>query len=137
MEDQLYIIWDDKFKVSVAIIDEQHRGIVTAINSLHHFIREGHGEEALQPTLTILEQYIHIHFKTEERLMEEAVYPAINEHILMHKELSGKTNKLLRDSISDNDTDSVLKFLRTWWMNHINIEDRKYSPYVSRLVRGK
>lgn len=137
MEDPLYIIWDDKYKVGVAIIDEQHRGIVTAINSLHHFIREGHGEEALQPTLTILEQYIRIHFSTEERLMADAGYPAINEHILMHRELSGKTNKLLRDSISANDTNSVLKFLRDWWMNHINIEDRKYSPYVLQLVRGK
>ena len=61
----LYIVWNDINKLGIPIIDEQHRGIVATINSFHYFIQEGHGLEALKPTLNILEQYTCIHFKTE------------------------------------------------------------------------
>jgi hemerythrin-like metal-binding protein len=136
MENLLYIIWSDRYSTGISIIDEQHRGIVSAINSLHYFIGKGSGDEVLHPILKFLEQYIIIHFKTEEGLMSEAGYPDLRQHILMHEELSKKTEKFSRELTQNNDTDAVLRFLREWWLTHINQEDRKYAPYILKLVRN-
>ncbi len=72
MQNILYIVWTEKNKVGIPIIDEQHRGIISTINSLHYFIQTGQGEQIIRPTLIMLEQYVDIHFKTEEALMWEA-----------------------------------------------------------------
>lgn len=70
----LYIVWTEKNILAIPIIDEQHRAIVSIINSLHYYIREGHGDNAMKHTLAILEQYTKLHFNTEEALTEEAGY---------------------------------------------------------------
>ncbi len=131
----LYIIWSDKNKLGVPIIDEQHRGIISTINSLHYFIQIGHGEEVLRPTLVMLAQYTEIHFKTEEALMKSANYPAIKEHKVLHRDLIEKTRKLSTEHSGSLDSNRVLKFLREWWLGHINKEDRKYLPYMKKLDR--
>jgi len=56
MKNILYIVWSDNNSVGIPIIDEQHRGIISTINSLHFFIQAGHGDEILKPTLIMLEQ---------------------------------------------------------------------------------
>jgi hemerythrin len=133
MQMTLYIIWSDNNKIGIPIIDEQHRGIISTINSLHYFIQIGHGEEILKPTLTMLAQYTKIHFKTEEALMAKANYPAIEEHRVLHKTLIEKTKKLSIEISRDKDAGRVLKFLREWWLGHINKEDRKYVPFMRKL----
>jgi hemerythrin len=130
MKNTLYIIWSDNNNLDIPIIDEQHRGIVSTINTFHFFTQEGQGIDALKPTLVTLGQYITLHFKTEESLMKEAGYPGFNGHIQLHKELLKKTIDIAKTATLHNDTDAVLKFLREWWLGHINVEDRKYAPYV-------
>ena len=46
MGNLLYIVWNEKNNIGVPIIDEQHRGIVIAINSLYYFINERRANEA-------------------------------------------------------------------------------------------
>jgi hemerythrin-like metal-binding protein len=128
----LYIVWNQENQLGIPIIDEQHRGIVSAINSLYYFIQQGQGAEALKPTITVLAQYTALHFKTEEALMELAKYPGLAEHIILHQALRGKTLNLTRDPMSQGDENTLLAFLKDWWLGHINNEDRKYAPYVRK-----
>ena len=130
MKNVLYIVWTERNNTGIPIIDEQHRSIVATINSLYYFLQEGHGPEISASTLVIIEEYANIHFKTEERLMAEAGYPALNEHVLMHKDLAEKTKGLSYGSRLKNDPDIILRFLKEWWMSHINKEDRKYVPHL-------
>jgi hemerythrin len=134
MKNILYIVWSDNNKVGIPIIDEQHRGIISTINSLHYFIQTGHGQEIIKPTMIMLEQYIAVHFKTEEALMAEASYPAFKEHIALHQELVEKTKKLSINMTTNKDSDMVLNFLKEWWLGHINKEDRKYAPFLKKLI---
>ncbi len=134
MKNVLYIVWSDSNRLGIPIIDEQHRGIVSIINSLHYFIQKGRGEKILQPVLIMLDQHIHIHFETEESLMTEAGYPALENHILLHKELARKTENVSREVNMDKDLDMMLRFLKEWWSDHINKEDRKYAPSVRKLM---
>jgi hemerythrin-like metal-binding protein len=134
MKNVLYIVWSDSNRMGISIIDEQHRGIVSIINSLHYFLRKGRGEKILQPVLIVLEQHTHIHFETEESLMAEAGYPALEEHIILHKELTRKTDNISREVYINKDMDMMLKFLKEWWSGHINKEDRKYAPFVKKIM---
>ncbi len=135
MESMLYITWSDKNILGITIIDEQHRGIVTTINSFHYFIQKGCGRDAIKPTLNMLEQYTKLHFQTEETLLEESGYrsfdePWLSRHVNLHKELMRKTIAITRDPKACEDPYIALKFLKTWWLDHINVEDRQYVDYV-------
>jgi len=137
MKNILYIVWSDTNNIGIPIIDEQHRGIISTINSLHYFIQTGHGDEIIKPTMIMLEQYVDIHFRTEEALMTEASYPDLEEHIVLHKELVEKTKKLSIDANRIKDSGMVLKFLKEWWLGHINKEDRRYTPFLRKLIDTK
>jgi len=132
-ESILYIVWKDVNSTGVPILDEQHRGIVSTINSFYYFYQEGHSAEAMMPTIKMLEQYVSVHFKTEEELMKRAGYPGLEEHKKLHKNLEAKTRSIATQISQLNDASEILKFLRTWWMNHINIEDKKYKPYMGKV----
>lgn len=126
----LYIIWNDSNNFNVPILDEQHRGIVSTINSFHYFIKEGHGLESIGPTISALEHLTLLHFKTEEGLFENSGFPERLEHIQAHKNYFQQVQISSREALSSGDAQVVLHFLKKWWINHINSEDRKYIPYL-------
>lgn len=137
MRSTLYIVWKDHNNLGIPIIDEQHRGIVSTINSLHHFIHSGHSNEIIKPTMVILEQYTVIHFGAEEALMTKAGYPDFNQHVELHRQLVTHTKKLSLEASRNQDSNMVLKFLKDWWLGHINREDKKYVPFLKKLINPK
>ena len=137
MRNTLYIVWHDDNNLDIAIIDEQHRAIVSIINSLHYFMLTGHGNEIIKPTTVMLAQYENIHFQTEEAIMAEASYPAFEEHVALHKALQRKIKELSIDANMNKDSMIIFKFLKEWWLDHVNKEDRKYAPYVKKLIDSK
>lgn len=130
MKNTLYIVWSKANELGIPIIDEQHRGIVSTINSLFFFMQGRRGLEVLRPTIAILEQYTRIHFDTEEALMKEAKYPNFDSHVLLHRQLAENTAAMSRVSIREDNADNLLILLKKWWINHINQQDREYSIYL-------
>jgi len=134
MTESLYIVWDADNELGIPIIDEQHRAIVSTINSLFYFIHGKLSLIALKPTLRILEEYTRLHFTTEEMLMEKAGYSGYGDHVLLHRELAERTIKIAREPLEADSAHEVLGFLREWWLNHINCEDREYAPSLRRHI---
>ena len=129
MKNEQYIVWNDANLLGVSILDEQHRGIVSAINSFYYFVHNDKGKQVLASTLNILEQYTYIHFITEEALIKAAGYKDFDKHVEMHARLFKQTKKIVRELSSDYDVSmEALAFLKEWWLLHINQEDRKYAP---------
>ncbi len=126
----LYIIWDTQKNIGISILDEQHRGIVATINSLYYFIQHGHGLEALQPTLQILEQYIGFHLKTEEMFLNEGLYPDITENLIMQKQILNSLRRVSNEAKLNKDPDLLLQFIKNWWIDHIRKEHKEYSQYL-------
>ena len=60
------IIWDEGFSVGVRDLDEQHKRIVTVVNTLIDMIDTKVDSEIISDTLTKMTQYASDHFKTEE-----------------------------------------------------------------------
>lgn len=136
MEQALYIVWSQDNQLGIAILDEQHRAIVSTINSLFYFIQEKLGAAAVEPTLRVLVEYTKLHFTTEERLMKQAGYLQFDEHIQLHHKLAEQTIALTQSHVEAESAKETLRFLKDWWINHINVEDRKYAPAVRRYLGG-
>jgi len=126
----LYITWTKDYDLGIPIIDEQHRGVVTAINSLFYYMQYERGMEALNPTLRILDEYRLLHFETEEEIMKQYNYSDFDTHVILHRQFDKNMDYVMRESMALSDPQAVLSFLKKWWLSHINNEDRKYSTYI-------
>lgn len=131
LNDPLYIVWTDKNNLNIPIIDEQHKGIVSIINSLHYFIKQGMGFQALLPTIIMMEQYSIIHFEAEQMLLKKYEYPDYDHHFMLHAQLKENLKAIKAQTLMKKDTDAVINFLKNWWIHHINVEDRKYELWIS------
>lgn len=133
--DRLLIVWHDDNNLGIPIIDEQHRGIVSVINTLYHAIRMKRGKEALAHAVNIMKDYSRLHFATEERMLEETGYPGLRGHKELHAELVVKALSVGTESLILGDPARFLHFLEEWWMNHINRHDRLYAPHVREFYK--
>lgn len=136
MSQDLYIVWQASQETGIPIIDEQHRGLVSTINSFYHFLRLGQGALAFGPTLSLLIAYARLHFQTEEALLREARYPHLDLHRALHAELARKLEDLKREGAAESGSD-LLPFLKDWWMGHIAQEDRKFAGHLWRHREGR
>ena len=60
--------------------------------------------------------YLNQHFKTEEKLMIDANYPDVDEHILQHKYFIKKINEFALESEYNNTQllEKLLHFIKKW-----------------------
>lgn len=132
VKNTLYIIWQSSNETGIPIIDEQHRGIVSAINSLYYFIRHNDAATAFEPTMNVLTYYTSLHFLTEESILREAGYPELNAHIKLHKNLTDQVNSMAQNRANKYQVNALLPFLKEWWLGHINENDRQYIAIVKK-----
>jgi len=133
----LLIVWNDLNQTGVKILDEQHRGIVTIINALHYslFVREK--DTLLSPTVEMVMGYTKIHFKTEMEFLEEAGYPGLQEHHAQHERLIADAENVFMDCLKEGgEPTPFLKFLKDWWLVHINREDMAYSGHLLEYLHS-
>ena len=129
----VFIVWKPEYNLGIPIIDEQHRGVVTIINSLHFGIRNDYIEDMLTAVVDMIYDYTQIHFHVEEDFLKKTKFPEIESHHGLHNELTQKLNKIGRSSILVKDPFRFLDFMKEWWINHICVEDHLYRNYLSSL----
>jgi len=125
------IVWDPSYNLGVPIVDEQHHGIVSTINSLCFAIQNRHGNEMLRPVISMVSEYTRIHFEIEESFLKKCGYPDLEKHRILHKELTQALSEKGKDSLWNKDPQKFLEFLKQWWINHICKEDRVFTQYLN------
>ncbi len=130
VREPLFIIWNDRQKLNISILDEQHRGIVSIINTMHYYVKQGKGFDALLPTIIAMEQYSLLHFETEQAMMRKCEYPDYDAHVLLHSHLRDNLSSIKARSFIKKDTHEILELLKRWWISHINIEDKKHATWI-------
>jgi hemerythrin len=126
----VFIAWKSEYDLGISIIDEQHRGIVTIINSLFYSMQNKHEVDILTPVYGMINEYTLIHFKIEENFMKKYAYPEFIKHNEFHNELIDKLNKVGKKSLHQHDPKEFFDFLKGWWINHICNEDRAFLEYL-------
>jgi len=85
-----------------------------------------------------LVEYVIIHFRDEEAIMESVNYPQVKEHKKKHesfvKEVLGTVSAYKNGKQFVPNT--FVRFLRDWLFNHILVNDKEMAKYYF-TVKGK
>ncbi|MDR3089180.1 MAG: hemerythrin family protein [Desulfobulbaceae bacterium] len=130
----LLIEWTDVNSLGIPIIDDQHRGIVSVINSLAFFVHQNKGEYFLNTAFAMMDSYTKLHFSTEEELLRAAAYPNFSNHQRLHANLIRESFFKASEAIRLHDSGIYLDFLKSWWIAHINKQDRMYAEIVQGYI---
>ncbi|MGO8751947.1 MAG: hemerythrin domain-containing protein [Thermoguttaceae bacterium] len=74
-------------------------------------------------------QYTLAHFTHEEQVLKEHEYPDWVQHAASHDKIRQRTREL-REHAHLVTGDDMLRFLKEWWVGHIQALDKKYMPYL-------
>lgn len=123
------LTWEDSYSVGVKEIDGQHQKMFGIINRLYDSMNAAKDTENLPQILKELVDYATFHFSTEEKYFVKFNYEDSAEHINFHHMYSGRVDHFIKDYEVQNSLLSfeILDFLKDWWINHINGEDKKYT----------
>ncbi len=123
--------WSDAFSVSHPQMDAQHQKLMEMVNRLFAAMRSGRANSVVSQILDELVNYTATHFADEENLMKQYKYPGLAEQQAMHKDLVRQALALQQQVRQGQPLGTqVFHFLKSWLINHIQNEDRKYGPYM-------
>ncbi|MDR2825482.1 MAG: hemerythrin family protein [Deltaproteobacteria bacterium] len=132
--------WDHSLETGNAMIDNQHKQLVVALNALLDACRDGKGQEELERTMEFLNGYTIKHFGDEEKLQKQHNYPEFDGHKLLHsdfKRVVGKLTKQLKEEgPSDMLTSELYASVGDWLVHHIKGDDFKLATYLRTQVQA-
>ena len=122
------IVFSEKYKTGVSIIDDQHRGLMGTINTLFYHMRQQDGKTVALPVLTAFKHYAGIHYNTEKAVLEfyEPDYGALYD--MHHEELCKRLLKVESLFRFDLDPNKLLEYLKCWWLLHMENHREFFVP---------
>ena len=136
------IKWDARFSVNNAIIDAEHKLLLTTINGLEMALRHPDDKEPLLFFIDQLYEYSIEHFRHEEALQLQYFFPFRDENKQGHDELEIEITRIRADIHAILKKDNLLPediatlrehsaFLaKGWLMKHILTEDLKMKGFM-------
>lgn len=129
--------WTPKYSVNIKEIDEQHKEFIKICNSLLDLAERKTftKEEALLKS-SKLGNYAAYHLGTEEEYFIETKYPNTIAHVKAHDHFRENAMYFV-NQIKEKNTDlekianEMATFAAEWLLNHILIEDKKYSKFFN------
>ena len=128
-----FVSWNTSYNVGVDSVDKQHRHLVDLINALYGACLDEKSvlDETFRNVMKELVEYVMIHFKDEEKIMESINYPGLAAHKQQHelfvKEVLAAVNayKSGRQFVPN----AFVRVLRDWLFNHILIDDKEWARH--------
>jgi hemerythrin-like metal-binding protein len=130
----MFLKWSDIYSVNVKEIDNQHQRMFSIINGLYE-IKDDISEADLIKLIKELKDYGIYHLGTEEKYFEKFNYPDKEQHALFHEKYKKKIEEFEEKIIRLKEIvviEELKKFLKDWWLNHIQNEDQKYSDFFNQ-----
>lgn len=117
------------------LIDSEHKELIDRINKLVDSCESGKEKTTAVRILDFLMDYTDFHFRDEEKLQEESGYPEIENHKLQHKVFEKAVNEL-KEMLEEEEgpteafVAAVNKNITEWFLNHIQVWDKKVAEHV-------
>ena len=126
--------WNETLAVGVALIDDQHKMWISRVNDVSAAIKAMHGPRRIAETLSFLDDYMLLHFLTEEHYMDMHSYPGMEAHVAKHEEMKELLDKLTEEFEEDGATHrlagSIDTFLANWLIKHIQNMDMEFGAFL-------
>lgn len=127
-----YLEWKDSYSVGIESIDNDHKKLIHLINNLQTAIDFKTDRQFEKQTLDEVIDYTKYHFAREEDLMKQNDYQDYDPHKAQHESMIEKVNEfvLAYENNESGAIESLLAYLKSWLINHINGTDQEYSEYL-------
>ena len=126
--------WNDSLSVGVDIIDNQHKGIISRVDSLLKAMSQGKGREEIGKVISFLADYVVKHFRAEEELMAkynfEGLTSQMADHVRFMHDFSGLKNEFETNGVSPGLVIQTQQKVCNWLTNHIGNEDKKIGAFL-------
>ena len=126
--------WDSSLETGHEKIDNQHKQLVAALNSIIEASQQGKGSEEIFKTLDFLTGYTIMHFSTEEKLQIQYDYPDYLVHKRYHDEFKVTVTELTKRLTEEGPTEEMIGIVTTaigsWLLNHIKGDDFRMAAFV-------
>jgi hemerythrin len=133
------VSWKEEYSVGVEKIDHQHQHLFEIINKLIERPVSSDDSDLVSDILTEMINYAREHFSTEEMLMRQYGYPAIEPHEKEHDYFIKTTAELTIGFMGNRNTtgDEITEFLIIWLTQHILKTDMKYKDFFKANIPAK
>ena len=126
------VAWDKKFELGHERIDFEHRVFVDLIHAVAKLSETNADPARVGRTLSELLKYADFHFLSEENLMEDIHYPAIEEHRREHRMLLTQLSEAINQSIhGETRLEAIVEFLYRWFAVHTTQVDKRLTSYIA------
>lgn len=132
------MMWKEKYKVGVELIDQQHEELFRRVSDFTQTIRNEENWEAkldkVRETMSFMSDYVIVHFDDEEAYQSEINYPEIENHKYAHKKFKEGINSYVKIFEEEGfNEEKIQEFggkLMAWLIMHVGNMDQKIGKYV-------
>lgn len=132
-DDDQWIRFNESYLTGLTEIDEQHRNLVHAVNSLNGAFRIGQPASVLRDKFDEVISLAATHFESEGALMAQYGYPEQRQHELEHAKLVDEAMRM-RSRLDEGGELMALQSLKDWLLDHIANSDKALVQFL--LDRG-
>jgi hemerythrin len=128
------LTWKEDYSVGVGLMDTQHKQLFALINQLYEAMQKSTADETMKTVLPGLLNYTKMHFAAEEKLIQQAGYPDLEEHQAYHRLFTSKVAETVEKYKTTGlmPAVSLVTFLKDWLSNHILVKDKHYGAYIEK-----
>jgi hemerythrin len=127
-------VWDESVRTGHEFIDEQHKQLFMAVNSLMKACEENRGKEELSKSLNFLNDYTIKHFFDEEQIQRKFNYPEYSSHKELHESFKATVRDLKVRMIMKGASTELIEEVRAkigdWLVTHIKGNDIRLAAYI-------
>lgn len=132
------MMWKDKYKVGVFLIDTQHEELFKRVSDFIETVQSNENWNAklekVKETMVFMEEYVVIHFNAEEAYQEKISYPDIENHKKIHsdfkKMITDYVTVLEENGYPEKIVQELGGKLMAWLIMHVAKTDQQIGDYV-------
>lgn len=135
-EVDLSVRWTKDIEIGYPEIDDQHRQLFARVNRFTETIKKDRDLSRVGPVIDFLDEYVRIHFKDEEGIMERNGYPFIDVQKDQHKRFTHYLAGLKREIEGSDGSDLYFLLFKIqvlvvdWLVNHTCKLDRHLGRFL-------
>ncbi len=125
------IEWSPALEIGNPAVDRQHKKLF----DLAAAMVGDHDQVRVMRTLAALSDYVVVHFRDEEKMLENISYPGLEAHKKLHGEFRARLARLYANAggmTLDRIVEEVRLLINEWLTKHIMVVDREYMVYMKK-----
>ena len=137
-ETELKITWGSQFEIGLPVIDDQHEELLKRAETFVEAMRTCKAGGQADEIIGFLQEYVKVHFRTEEKLMREHKYPLLQLQLEQHARFTRDFSRLAAEIQANIDKDRLFLQFKTqifvvdWIVHHTTKLDKHFGKFLKQ-----